>query len=256
VKERIWTIGRLVECQSDCAQDPDCVGIEWGFVSTLPPGAGTSAQPTGPGRSYPQCTFFEIPSQITHVLPTGGECFIKPVPTVAVGTSPSAKPNPCVISKKCPCCHLAGPGVDFSAGPHPCEDLTFGDLRLMNLEGANLFNVDVTCASFEGANLKGAIFNEATGTNAIFARANLESAEFNNGALLGATFERANLVGAKFHHTNLENAIFDRAAVHGATFDHANMFQTSWWGAKGMQTAHFMMAQNVFTAKGFTAGAG
>lgn len=219
---------RLVECQSDCAQDPECVAVEWGQISR--------PSPAGFHRSYPTCTFFEGTSIITHVLPTtdGAECFIKPK-----GASP------CVTTKECTCCYLAGPGADFTSGPMPCEDLRYGDLRLMNLEGANLANVDLTCASFEGANLRGTIFRDSAGSHAVFTRANLENAVFERATLNHANFVRANLAGANFGHSQLENGAFNSSVVRGATFEHANLFQTSWSNATGVHNAAFFMAQNL-----------
>ena len=38
-------------------------------------------------------------------------------------------------TRDCPCCWLAGPGVDFKYGSTPCAELQNADLSNMNLEG-------------------------------------------------------------------------------------------------------------------------
>merc|ERR1711920_835901 len=208
-------------------------------------GPASGHQP--PSRSYPKCTFFEVPSNITHVLPRAdaAECFVRP-PQFFEPMRSELGLSPCVLTKKCKCCSIAGPGADFSR----CEDLTYGDLRLVNLEGANMDNVDLTCASFEGANLKGASYRDAVGWHTNFAGSNLEGTEFAHATLPHSKFVRASLVGAKFEYSKLDKAIFDSSVIQGASFKFARVFQTSWLKVVGAHTADFTMAEQMTTSKG------
>lgn len=227
----------LSQCQAECSVTTECVGFE---IVALPGSSG--------GEMYTQCTLYELPSTITHILPRpdGASCYLKP-------SFAAARENKCHITKDCACCHLAGPGVDFSNGQVQCEDLAFGDLRNVNLEAANLENVDLTCASLDGANLVDAVFKDSVASSASFVGATLTNADFEQAGIAGADFTGASMAGAKFEWSLASYAKFDGAALDRANFKNALLNHATFAQSTGLQTAEFEFAQGLNTAKGLEA---
>jgi hypothetical protein len=85
-------------------------------------------------------------------------------------------------------------------------DLSFANLRDIDLRNANLSNANLCCADLSFANLENADLNNAKLCRTNLSFANLENADLNNANLYGA-----NLYGAKLCNTNLSFAKLDRS---------------------------------------------
>mmetsp|Transcript_601 Transcript_601/g.1894 ORF Transcript_601/g.1894 Transcript_601/m.1894 type:complete len:342 (+) Transcript_601:10-1035(+) len=214
----IWQAVTIAECQEYCALDIECVAIE--FTEFVPKWQRLYA------REYARCMVIDHPSKVTHVLPRpdGARCLVKPTRGIC--------PPP---SRTCPCCLLAGPGVDFKYGSTPCAELQNADLSNMNLEGAKLDGVDLQCAKLDGALLKGASFGGANLKSVSFVGANLDGADFTQADAKFARFGGANLKSAKFLEANVERADFKGAlGLRFAEFAGANGIDLATWGPGGV----------------------
>mmetsp|Transcript_23438 Transcript_23438/g.76290 ORF Transcript_23438/g.76290 Transcript_23438/m.76290 type:complete len:343 (-) Transcript_23438:8-1036(-) len=214
----IWQAVTIAECQEYCALDIDCVAIE--FTEFVPKWQRLNA------REYARCTIIDFPSKVTHVLPRpdGARCLVKPTRGLC--------PPP---TRSCPCCWLAGPGVDFKYGSTPCAELQNADLSNMNLEGAKLDGVDMQCAKLDGASLKGASFGGANLKSVSFVGANLDGADFTQADANFARFGGANLKSAKFLEANVERADFKGAVgLRFAEFAGAKGIELATWGPGGV----------------------
>jgi hypothetical protein len=85
-----------------------------------------------------------------------------------------------------------------------------------NLEGANLYNADLTGAYLQGANLTGANLEAA----------NLSGANLTGAYLHGANLSGADLTGAYLHGTNLSGANLTDANLSGANLTRAILTNT------------------------------
>lgn len=105
-------------------------------------------------------------------------------------------------------------------------DLSFTDMRGVNLNGANLQQTNLYQANLAGANLR-----EANLAGAILSAANLEGANLYlanlEGAILSAAnLERVNFSGANLHRASLYLARLDGAILNDAILDAANLRET------------------------------
>jgi hypothetical protein len=85
-------------------------------------------------------------------------------------------------------------------------DLSYIDLRDVNLYFSTLTGVNMTGADLRGANLEGALLDGALLDGARLRNANLEGADLEGARLEGARLEGANLKGANLTGANLEDA--------------------------------------------------
>jgi hypothetical protein len=105
-------------------------------------------------------------------------------------------------------------------------DLSYTDMRGVNLNGANLEQTNFYQANLAGANLR-----EANLAGTILSAANLEGANLYlanlEGAILSAAnLERANLSGANLHRASLYLAGLHGAILNDAILDGANLRET------------------------------
>lgn len=122
----------------------------------------------------------------------------------------------------------------------------YGDLREVNLSGAQLGDIDLNHADLSGAKLAGAILigailvevdlSEAILTAANLTDANLSGAELTGADLTGANLTGANLIGANLIDVNLTDANLSRvdlvgAVLIGANLSRANLSGTDLTGA-------------------------
>ena len=101
--------------------------------------------------------------------------------------------------------------------------LSDGTLRGINLQGADLTEVEFTCADLQGAN-----FSVASLAHASLMCADLRGAIFSNGTLYGAACNKANFEGANlfqanaqatgFYQANFKNADLTRVIFDTTTF--------------------------------------
>jgi uncharacterized protein YjbI with pentapeptide repeats len=101
-------------------------------------------------------------------------------------------------------------------------DLSYVDMRGVNLDNANLerailYKVNLTGASLNQANLHKAVLTAANLTGTSLREANLQQ------AIMGA----ANLTGADLSHANLYQTNLFLANLHGATLDGTNLCNTN-----------------------------
>ena len=101
-----------------------------------------------------------------------------------------------------------------------------GDLRGLDLEGANLARLDLRGARLEGARLKGASLL-ATDLRA----ASLDNADLTRAVLTGAKLEHASLSGARLVGAHLENASLNGAVLSGADLRSACVYRAGFEGA-------------------------
>jgi hypothetical protein len=91
-------------------------------------------------------------------------------------------------------------------------DLREADLRRVNLQGADLYKLNGSLASFQDARLKGAVMHRAIALEANFSGADLTEADLSSADLRGSIFARArfdgaNLLGARLHGADLSGAL-------------------------------------------------
>jgi uncharacterized protein YjbI with pentapeptide repeats len=125
-------------------------------------------------------------------------------------------------------------------------DLSYLDLRSMDLAGVNLKQANLTGVRFQQANLRNANLQNATLHRAQFQQANLQNANlsdtispgthFQQANLQNANLQNANLAHANFAHANLQGSQIDRADLEAANFyradlHHAQLNQTTLFGA-------------------------
>jgi uncharacterized protein YjbI with pentapeptide repeats len=126
--------------------------------------------------------------------------------------------------------------LDFSGRSLKRASLRGADLRRAvlagaTLEGALLGGADLSGAVFEDADLTGADLARATIDEARFARANLSAADFSGAAGAGATFAGATGARPRFIEASLRGACFDAAVLASADFTGARLDDASFSGA-------------------------
>jgi len=109
-------------------------------------------------------------------------------------------------------------------------DLSFTDMKNLNLSGSNfrqtnLYQVDLSGANLTGANLEGAILSAAN-----LSRANLNLANLEGAILSAANLEGANLSGANLHRANLYLAKLHGAIITNTILDGANLREAEFSG--------------------------
>jgi uncharacterized protein YjbI with pentapeptide repeats len=106
---------------------------------------------------------------------------------------------------------------------------SFVNLQGVNLEGANLSEIDFYGANLEGINLSNATLIGSNLKNsrlikANFTNANLANTIFDDAWLLGVNFSRANLTGASLKSRLIGNADFSQANLNRANLEDCNQW--------------------------------
>jgi uncharacterized protein YjbI with pentapeptide repeats len=120
--------------------------------------------------------------------------------------------------------------------PDVAVDLEGANLKQMNLENANLSSADLKNANLTFANFKKANFAFGELDSATFSFANFEGANFSGANLENGYMEDANFTGAKFSGANFKNArlansSFENAYLVDARLDGANLSAASFKNA-------------------------
>jgi uncharacterized protein YjbI with pentapeptide repeats len=120
-------------------------------------------------------------------------------------------------------------------------DLSYIDIRGVNLCGANLKKINLQQSILYRANLIGANLENANLCGAILTAANFSDANLTHANLCGAILSAANLCGTNLTHADLRNAnLFlanlQGANLNGANLDRANLREADFWGKKGTQS--------------------
>ena len=130
---------------------------------------------------------------------------------------------------------------------------------ILNFQGMNLKNADLTGVNLAGANLENANLADANLENANLANANLINtvlidASLINTVLIGASLKNADLVGANLLYANLENAYLKNAYLknadlavtnlHYANLENANLENACLKNAD-LENANFGKAKNI-----------
>jgi uncharacterized protein YjbI with pentapeptide repeats len=110
-------------------------------------------------------------------------------------------------------------------------NLSYADVRKINLEkanlaGANLYQINLAGANLTGANLSNSILTSANLAGANLAGANLAGAILSAANLSGVNLRGANLYGANLYLANLDEAILDKAILEGANLKGAKIVIT------------------------------
>ncbi len=116
-----------------------------------------------------------------------------------------------------------------------------GDLRGLDLDGADLSSRDLRGAHFDGASLKGASLMHSNLRGASFERADLTRA-----VLTGAKLERASLAGTRLVAAHLEHAVLTQAVLSGADVRNACLFRTAFGGAD-LRNAQFSRQRSLLS---------
>jgi uncharacterized protein YjbI with pentapeptide repeats len=91
-----------------------------------------------------------------------------------------------------------------------------GDVTVVNLTNADLFEANLTGASLKGVNAAGAVFVGATLVRTVFSGANLTGADFRAAKLDGAKFDGARIDGAQFSgSSNIPADIVRQLSING-----------------------------------------
>lgn len=118
-------------------------------------------------------------------------------------------------------------------------NLSFANLTGANLAGANLEGASFYEAGLRGANLAGANLRGTNLEGANFFKANLKSAILYKANLSYASLREANLERANFLQSELRYANLTGATLTGANFENANIYKT-----KGLLSAIDYLSQN------------
>lgn len=122
-----------------------------------------------------------------------------------------------------------------------------GDFRGASLENANLNDLDLRGARFDGASLQ----------HANFMRSNLQGATFEDADLTGAVLNGAHLEHAQLRHTRLVGANLQFVTLSGAVVDESDLrnaclYRTSFEGTD-LRTAMFSQQKNLLDGARFNA---
>ena len=98
---------------------------------------------------------------------------------------------------------------------------------VMNLEGAEMIEADLTGATLDSANLTRSILKGAK-----MARASIKESNLTGATLMGAKMARANLSESDLTRINLDDANLTNVNLIGATLDSANLTRSILKGAK------------------------
>eukprot|EP00310_Coccolithus_braarudii_P023011 CAMPEP_0183353522 /NCGR_PEP_ID=MMETSP0164_2-20130417/33435_1 /TAXON_ID=221442 /ORGANISM="Coccolithus pelagicus ssp braarudi, Strain PLY182g" /LENGTH=319 /DNA_ID=CAMNT_0025526199 /DNA_START=84 /DNA_END=1043 /DNA_ORIENTATION=- len=269
----MWFID-AAQCESACAASVQCKAYEFASFGTdhrgkkrcelqveevtgaIPADGHTCKVKISLGANSPQrASFNKLPGSLglqgryaaPHPASTTASSATTTVPAAGPGlaTSRGNCPPP---TKTCGCCSLMGPGVDLTVAA--CTDLKNADLRGMNLEGAVLEDVDITCAVFDKAILKGTDFKNAVGERASFKGINGEGMGYDETNTPNADFSGAMLMGATFELAQLTGSSFKKATIDGAVFMTATLERADFTGAIGGANADFTMAMGINTVVG------
>jgi uncharacterized protein YjbI with pentapeptide repeats len=117
---------------------------------------------------------------------------------------------------------------DFRGRNLNCSDLSFADMRRVDLTGARLIGADLTAtalngaslddAQLQGANLSGSFLQDASASTA-----GLEGAQLSGAQLQGANLAHARLQGADFYIAELQGADLFGAQLRGASLQKAQL---------------------------------
>jgi uncharacterized protein YjbI with pentapeptide repeats len=134
------------------------------------------------------------------------------------------------------CSSMASPGLDWS-------ECTKKNLVIpgSDLEGANLFNIDLAQTDLSGANLKSANLEEATLVRTSFAGAKAEKANFAKVEAYRSNFAGIAAEGASFANAELQRSNFSGAQLAGANFEKAELGRANFDKAK-LKDVRFSLA--------------
>lgn len=122
-----------------------------------------------------------------------------------------------------------------------CLWLRRGNLRKLDLVGADFYKTDLQAARLDGsslrrargwkADLSGASLRECDLEEARFRLATAPRAVFTDARLVSARFEEANLDKARFNGAELQSAHFEDTSLRGTDFHDASVSDAYFWGA-------------------------